>query len=220
MARDVAAVPDCPTVPIPDAGTAGQPASGTYGDGTDPGTSGGAPSLKALARLALARDSKRDASALIPPVPFPPFRDVAAVPDCPTVPIPDTGTAGQPASGTYGGGTSGGAPSLKALARLALARDSKRDASVSIPPVPFPPSVAAVTPGETQLGHWSQLGGFGLRRPPSWSDATVLPSNGCLCSCCRNRRWWCELRNPSGWRCWTCHPPDHLSAEGVKEIRT
>ena len=78
MARDVAAVPDCPTVPIPDAGTAGQPASGTYGDGTDPGTSGGAPSLKALARLALARDSKRDASALIPPVPFPPFRHVAA----------------------------------------------------------------------------------------------------------------------------------------------
>jgi hypothetical protein len=56
--------------------------------------------------------------------------------------------------------------------------------------------------------------GFGPRRPPSWSDLTAQPTNGCLCSCCGNRRWWwCEAVAAKAWRCWTCHPPDHLNSD-------
>jgi hypothetical protein len=59
-----------------------------------------------------------------------------------------------------------------------------------------------------------------LQRPPSWADSTALPSRGCFCSCCKGQRWWCEREAPKGWRCCTCHPPDHLPAEAVMEIRT
>jgi hypothetical protein len=59
-----------------------------------------------------------------------------------------------------------------------------------------------------------------LQRPPSWSDPVTLPSCGCFCSCCKGQQWWCERETPKGWRCWTCHPPDHLPAEAVMEIRT
>jgi hypothetical protein len=58
-----------------------------------------------------------------------------------------------------------------------------------------------------------------LQRPPSWSEAAALPSAGAWCSCCRGQRWWCEAVAPKGWRCWQCHPPDHLDAEAVREMR-
>jgi hypothetical protein len=57
-------------------------------------------------------------------------------------------------------------------------------------------------------------------RPPSWADPAALPSLGCQCSCCRGQRWWCERVAPKGWRCLTCHPPDHLPADVVTEVMT
>ena len=58
-----------------------------------------------------------------------------------------------------------------------------------------------------------------LQRPPSWADPTALPSPGCFCNCCKGQRWWRERDAPKGWRCWICHPPDHLPPETVTEIR-
>jgi hypothetical protein len=58
------------------------------------------------------------------------------------------------------------------------------------------------------------------RRPPSWSDPAAPPSPGCFCACCRGHRWWREREAPEGWRCWTCHPPNHLPFHQVYEIRT
>lgn len=37
------------------------------------------------------------------------------------------------------------------------------------------------------------------------------------CSCCDGTRWWREARNPTGWRCWRCHPGDHLRPEEREE---
>ena len=59
-----------------------------------------------------------------------------------------------------------------------------------------------------------------LKRPPSWSDSAALPSPGCWCSCCDGQRWWSEADGPKGWRCWTCHPGDHLTAAERREVRT
>ncbi len=30
-------------------------------------------------------------------------------------------------------------------------------------------------------------------------------------------RWWREREQPKGWRCWACHPPDHLAPEQIVE---
>jgi hypothetical protein len=58
------------------------------------------------------------------------------------------------------------------------------------------------------------------RRPPSWAQPDDVPMPGSICSCCGFGRWWCEARNPSGWRCWACHPPGHLATEQVVEAKT
>jgi hypothetical protein len=57
-------------------------------------------------------------------------------------------------------------------------------------------------------------------RPPSWADPTALPPRGCFCTCCTGQRWWRECEAPKGWRCSTCHPPDHLPQDAVTEMRT
>jgi hypothetical protein len=57
-------------------------------------------------------------------------------------------------------------------------------------------------------------------RPPSWADLATLPSRGCFCTCCKGQRWWRECEAPKGWRCSTCHPPDHLPPDAVTEMRT
>jgi hypothetical protein len=44
-----------------------------------------------------------------------------------------------------------------------------------------------------------------------------LPAPGARA--CRGQQWWCEAVAPKGWRCWQCHPPDHLDAEAVREMR-
>jgi hypothetical protein len=56
--------------------------------------------------------------------------------------------------------------------------------------------------------------------PPSWADLATLPSRGCFCTCCKGQRWWRECEAPKGWRCSTCHPPDHLPPDAVTEMRT
>ena len=58
-----------------------------------------------------------------------------------------------------------------------------------------------------------------LRRPPSL-PIEAPPGAGCTCTLCGGQRWWCERVEPSGWRCRTCYPPDHLPAEDVRELRT
>jgi hypothetical protein len=55
------------------------------------------------------------------------------------------------------------------------------------------------------------------RRPPSWSCAATRPAPGCYCSCCKGGRWWTDGK---GWRCWTCHPPDHLDPSAITEVKT
>jgi hypothetical protein len=56
-----------------------------------------------------------------------------------------------------------------------------------------------------------------LKRSPSWADQAARPSSGCSCSCCKGRRWWGDAH---GWRCWACHPPDHLPPDAVTEVRS
>ncbi len=60
-----------------------------------------------------------------------------------------------------------------------------------------------------------------LQRPPAGWDAGSRPTPGCRCVRCRGDRWWREVGEaPPGWRCWTCHPPDGLPADAVREVRT
>jgi hypothetical protein len=56
-----------------------------------------------------------------------------------------------------------------------------------------------------------------LQRPPSRAGQAAVPSRGCFCSCCHGRRWWGDAQ---GWRCWACHPPDHLAPDEVTEVRS
>lgn len=56
--------------------------------------------------------------------------------------------------------------------------------------------------------------------PPSWSDATIEPTQGARCRCCSGSKWWTEATSPRGWRCSTCYGSDHLAADAVKTIHT
>jgi hypothetical protein len=56
--------------------------------------------------------------------------------------------------------------------------------------------------------------------PPSWADARIEPTPGAVCYSCRRRSWWCESRNPSGWRCATCRPPSHLQVGQFRVVAT
>ena len=78
----------------------------------------------------------------------------------------------------------------------------------------------ALTDQQPRAAHVAGLQAAALQRPPSWSDAAAMPSIGAWCSCCRGQRWWCEARDPKGWRCAQCHPPSHLPADAVREMRT
>lgn len=85
-------------------------------------------------------------------------------------------------------------------------------------PGPRPRQAAADDPQ-----HQARIDGLrraALRRPPSWTPASALPSPGAFCTCCAGQRWWCEREAPSGWCCVTCYPPVHLPAEAVRELRT
>ena len=77
--------------------------------------------------------------------------------------------------------------------------------------------------------HRAHIAGLrlsGLQRPPAWADVTSTPPPGAWCGCCGRHtpqgggRWWREAREPTGWRCWTCHPPVHLAPGNIYEVRT
>ena len=78
--------------------------------------------------------------------------------------------------------------------------------------------------------HQQAVGGFlraALMRPASWSDRPdCRPAQGAWRGGCgRNPpeyggRWWQEREAPKGWRCWGCHPPDHLQPENVIDVLT
>jgi hypothetical protein len=72
-------------------------------------------------------------------------------------------------------------------------------------------------PRPTPIDALDGLRRAAMQRPPSWADPSAALSRGCFCSCCQSRRWWSDDR---GWRCWTCHPPDHLSPDAVAEIQS
>jgi hypothetical protein len=55
---------------------------------------------------------------------------------------------------------------------------------------------------------------------PAWFDPAEAPMPGCDCGRCGGRRWWREAVAPTGWRCWTCHPPAHCGAGQVVEVST
>ena len=53
-----------------------------------------------------------------------------------------------------------------------------------------------------------------LARPPSWASLDP-PPQGAWCLACHGGRFWREREAPRGWRCASCHPPDHLSVAVV-----
>jgi hypothetical protein len=64
-----------------------------------------------------------------------------------------------------------------------------------------------------------------MPRPPSWSRPKDVPPPGAWCSRCgrfdrSGGRWWREAEAPSGWCCWTCHPPAGRPEAAVEEVRT
>lgn len=84
------------------------------------------------------------------------------------------------------------------------------------------PSVNAVL---TEAGRLPPEHIARLQRPPAWSRPEDAPTPGAWCGCCgrftrSGGRWWCKADAPSGWCCWTCHPPPHLLAAAVLEVRT
>jgi hypothetical protein len=102
---------------------------------------------------------------------------------------------------------------------------SNVDANVRLTPsTPRPPQLLGTTERTHSDGQQAALVSGLLhaarRRPPSWADPTALPSRGCFCSCCKGQRWWREREAPKGWRCWTCHPTDHLATGAMLELRT
>lgn len=101
--------------------------------------------------------------------------------------------------------------------------DAERAERASIEAEPALP--APGTPQRTWLDRAHKAERDGLlqaarKRPPSWPDATALPSLGCLCSACRGQRWWRERTDPRGWRCWTCLPAAGLAASAITEVLT
>ncbi len=85
-------------------------------------------------------------------------------------------------------------------------------------------------PAAPETEHQRATGGLlraALMRPASWSERPdCRPAPGAWCGCCGRTppayggRWWQEREAPKGWRCWTCHPPDHLKPDQVREVMT
>lgn len=78
---------------------------------------------------------------------------------------------------------------------------------------PAPIAAAIVAALAAEPGHAGAVPVAGDRlsggaHPPSWADCSLMPAR--CCRCCGGWRWWCELVDPSGWQCITCHPPPAL----------
>lgn len=77
-------------------------------------------------------------------------------------------------------------------------------------------AAAIVAEGE----HGDPLAEVPHEMPVSWADASIEPTPGARCRNCSGRRWWSEATAPKGWRCWTCHPADHLASDRRRKVRT
>lgn len=98
-----------------------------------------------------------------------------------------------------------------------LARQPVQDAAAVA--APSPDEGEAVTP-RRYPGAVAGLLRASQCRPVSWADAAARPSPGSWCRCCESGRWWRGLGDGSGWRCWTCHPPDGAAPGSIEEVRT
>jgi hypothetical protein len=133
------------------------------------------------------------------------MRDVST-PDCPAVPLPGTGTAGQSVYGTdiHGTdcGTATGTLSLKALASRVLMRDKPRDARRDSATQASVIAVPAATSPETCCG--TELG---------LHPAAILSADGPSTSCrdCGANLFWrlsVLSGGPGPWTCRRCEQPD------------
>ena len=109
------------------------------------------------------------------------------------------------------------AAGMTRLKETAPPRSPRSEPPDSASPVPLRESRGS----EQRQDDAAALVGVAARgRPPSWADPTTPPSRGRFCKCCKGQRWWREREAPKGWRCSTCHPPDHLPQGAVTEMRT
>jgi hypothetical protein len=123
-------------------------------------------------------------------------------------------------------GAEAGAPGVTAPQASAVGIWCERhggEALEDYEPPPPPPDWPAGRAPPTEYNRQIEDGyrRAALRRPPSWWWAEAgRPTAGAICSCCGGQRWWSALADQRGWCCRTCHPPDHLPANSVQEVRT
>lgn len=136
---------------------------------------------------------------------------------------------------------------LKALANRHFSRDKERDKSETIshegPKRIVSPSHIVTNPDETNKSgaitpedaayfaaeratfiagrqHGNAASPVVHALPPSWGDPRIEPTAGAFCHCCKGATWWCEATSPTGWRCVSCHPGEHLSADQHRHVKT
>jgi hypothetical protein len=133
------------------------------------------------------------------------MHELISKPNCPTVPPPGIGTAGQSVSEMDKGGTQAGTATvtarMKALEKLAFLRDRQRDKgwdNGDERPVPtVPPTSSRRDASGTVTGVSAAL------------DLGVLPTRPC--SDCGGDVWWrlsILSDGPGPWHCERCQPPD------------
>ena len=79
------------------------------------------------------------------------------------------------------------------------------------------PAEADAPAGRDPLAAGLLRGFYAHRQVQEPQPSQARTPRGEVCSCCAGTRWWQEARNPSGWRCWRCHPGDHLRPEEREE---
>ncbi|USQ71799.1 hypothetical protein [Roseomonas sp. TAS13] len=79
------------------------------------------------------------------------------------------------------------------------------------------PAEAAPPAGRDPLAAGLLRGFYAHRQVQEPQPSQARPPRVEACSCCGGTRWWQEARNPTGWRCWRCHPGDHLRPEEREE---
>jgi hypothetical protein len=55
-----------------------------------------------------------------------------------------------------------------------------------------------------------------IEQATAGSLSALRPPPGAWRRACRGTRWWTERRQPHGWRCMRCLPPDHLPSEAIR----
>ena len=192
---------------------------------------------KNLAALAakLVETMAADAIAAEPfapaPLPFPPPEPPAPAP-LPHTPPPSQARLAQPPRDAWGlteAEKAEGAARISEMPQPAADHDAGERAAVAAhyaePPAEGRPP--AVRPDPLRDGLFR---GFHAHRPAwdamphgaerglAFAEARQQPG---ACATCAARRRWCEVGEPdAALRCTTCHPPDHLPPEAVREVTT